>query len=659
MVDLKNTAHLKYRGDIDGLRAVSILLVILFHAFPKELPGGFLGVDVFFCISGFLISGIIMNGLDREQFSFVDFYNRRAKRIFPNLALVLVASLGIGWFVLLPSEFRAVGKNTFGGAFFVSNIFRMLEIGYFDVTANLKPLLHLWSLAVEEQFYLILPVLLFAINEWGKRWNAVVIFALIVLSFLVNLEFVSSHPAFTFFSLPTRGWELLLGVILQTAMREKKENFAKIPDILGWVALATLVAASFFFNANLRYPGAWAMIPVGATLLILATGHRPTGVGRALSARPLIYLGKISFSLYLWHWILLAYARISFAGNVTDIEAGIILIVATGLSAVTYEFWENPIRKSQNQRAIRFAWASLLTIGVLGGVIWSEKAMPRMGTRGKFIEQALEENGGTFAPQMDIIGGQLNIAKIDGATEETVILIGDSLMAQYYATAEALAKRQPARIRDLLFITKFGCTPLPGIEMNRVKDCDVFVRETRTFTQKNHVAAVVFSSAWAGFLEPGAKLLPGTSTLNLVDDETDEPIRVGTPEYKKVHDDLASWMRSLVKRGIKVHIVLPNPEGKVLSPRNAISRLTFKYMPEEVPKAPILSSQQQTRDTLKEVARQSGAKIIDPFEFLCTETDCAVRLVSGEYVYSDGIHIQGDVLRNKIRYLDEIFLRRE
>jgi peptidoglycan/LPS O-acetylase OafA/YrhL len=206
-------SHPKYRADIDGLRAIAVLGVVAFHAFPELLPGGFIGVDIFFVISGFLISTIIFENIEAKSFSFVDFYCRRIRRIFPALLLVIAASFAFAWFVLLPAEFKQLGKHILGGAGFFSNLLLWSESGYFDKSAEAKPLLHLWSLGIEEQFYIVWPLLLWAGWKLRINWLAL-IFSITVLSFFLNLHMVYADAVATFYSPLTRFWELSVGAVL-------------------------------------------------------------------------------------------------------------------------------------------------------------------------------------------------------------------------------------------------------------------------------------------------------------------------------------------------------------------------------------------------------------------------------------------------------------
>lgn len=319
----KSRVNTSYRADIDGLRGIAVLLVVLYHGFPTRFTGGFVGVDIFFVISGFLISNVIIEGLQENRFSFLDFYARRIRRIFPALALVLFASFAFGWFVLFPGEYQQLGKYIGGGAGFIGNIVTLNEAGYFDTRASLKPLLHLWSLGVEEQFYFVWPILLFL--SWRWRFGALAIASIIlVVSFVVNMDLTATDPTAAFYLPITRFWELMLGCLLATIQAKRislttyfsrqfdfkstTANFSKeATAVLGIVLIS---AASYFVTSQKQFPGTWALVPTVGAMLLIAVGGT-SFIGRwFLANRALVYVGLISYPLYLWHWPILSFARI-------------------------------------------------------------------------------------------------------------------------------------------------------------------------------------------------------------------------------------------------------------------------------------------------------------------------------------------------------------
>lgn len=356
--------HPKYRGDIDGLRAVAVLSVLLYHAFPQRVSGGFVGVDIFFVISGFLISGIILDGLNRDSFRFRDFYARRVKRIFPSLIVVLCASLTLGWFVLLPKDYKALGEHVAAGAGFISNLLLWSESGYFDKSAELKPLLHLWSLGIEEQFYIVWPPILYAAVRWRARLTGTLAL-LLICSFLLNVRLAATNPVADFYSPLSRFWELLAGGFLAHLTQRGHVALSvgantTIRTILSLAGMCLIIAAIFWFDSRINFPGAWALIPVIGSCLLIAAGPSALVNRTLLSSRPFIFIGLISYPLYLWHWPLLALARIEFAGTPPTAIRATLLGLSILLAYLTYRFVERPVRFSADSR-----WTAPRLFGVM------------------------------------------------------------------------------------------------------------------------------------------------------------------------------------------------------------------------------------------------------------------------------------------------------
>jgi peptidoglycan/LPS O-acetylase OafA/YrhL len=325
-----------YRPDIDGLRALAVLAVILFHTFPKVMPGGFVGVDIFFVISGYLITQIVLNDLENNRFSAAIFYARRVRRIFPALIVVLIVTFALGWHLLLPAELTSLGKNIVASALFSANLMLLSEVGYFDLAAHMKPLLHLWSLGIEEQFYLVWPWILWLLP---RRWLRSAIIAMIVGSFALNIATITDHPSSTFYLPFTRAWELLAGALLtQIPRQDRRTN-----EALGVCGLSAILISLFFFDAHTAFPGWAAAVPViGAAFLIMS--ERSFVNRLAFTHRTAINVGLISYPLYLWHWPLLVFAEIYKFRPLTDVQRGLVIGATFVLASLTYKFLERPIR---------------------------------------------------------------------------------------------------------------------------------------------------------------------------------------------------------------------------------------------------------------------------------------------------------------------------
>lgn len=345
---------LKYRPDIDGLRAIAVIAVITFHLFPTLLPGGFAGVDMFFVISGYLISSIIFKSLQAGTFSFSDFYIRRIKRIFPTLILILTFTCLVGWMLFLKTEFVYFGKMIRSTATFTSNIFIYADVSNFE-SVIFNPLLHIWSLSLEEQFYIVFPIMTFFMFKI-RKFLLPVLFLVFIASFTANVYFVQGHPSGVFHLLPTRAWELLMGTLLAYSVIFKYNPINVInKNILACIGLSLIIASFTLLNANQLYfaavkssflfPGWLALLPtLGTTILIATSGTWINN--RLLSFKPIVWTGLVSYSLYLWHWPLFSFASVYTNNKVDTISRLIILITAFVLAGLTTFYLEKPIRHS-------------------------------------------------------------------------------------------------------------------------------------------------------------------------------------------------------------------------------------------------------------------------------------------------------------------------
>jgi peptidoglycan/LPS O-acetylase OafA/YrhL len=357
-----------YRPDIDGLRAVAVAAVVLGHAFPSLAPGGFIGVDVFFVISGFLISSVILRSRDRGRFSALAFYQGRVRRIFPSLILVLLACLVFGWYSLWFEEFRQLCKHTFSASAFVSNVALWREAGYFDTASEQKPLLHLWSLGVEEQFYLLWPLVL-VLTFSRRMWCGATLSVAIAGSFLWNVLWTFTSPTSAFYLLQCRLWELAAGGLL--AVVSLQAQLPGGPRLRQWGAAAglALLGIATWLLSPAAFPGWWALLPTVGTLLLIAAGPE-AAVNRVLSLRPVVFVGLISYPLYLWHWPMLAFARI-IAGGTPALGVRVVMIVASPLLAwLTYRMIEMPIRRSRHPAIVLALVAVMGVTGLFGLAVY-------------------------------------------------------------------------------------------------------------------------------------------------------------------------------------------------------------------------------------------------------------------------------------------------
>jgi peptidoglycan/LPS O-acetylase OafA/YrhL len=478
-----------YRPDIDGLRAVAVLAVVAFHAFPERLPGGYAGVDVFFVISGFLISSIILRDLEAGTFSVANFYGRRVRRIFAALIVVLAATLVIGSFVLFPHEYRQLGRHVLGGAGFVSNLLLWSEAGYFDEAAEAKPLLHLWSLGIEEQFYILWPVLL----AWSSRARVRLLpvsLLLFAASFVLNVVTTGRDPEAAFYSPATRLWELMAGSVLACLVvrGQLPARGAAMRSIAG---AALIVAALTLLDPGSAFPGWWALLPVAGTALVIS-GDRDGWCNRLLSARALVWMGLISFPLYLWHWPLLSFLRIASESATPTRELRVAaVVVSVLLASLTYWFVERPVRTGGHRRLKVWTLSAGMACIAVAGLAASRSVGPR-GDLPAEVERlaAFRYDYRTAYRSGACFIGAVEDARAFGACggDGQLVLWGDSHAAHLYPGVRAFAP-------DAAQYTKAGCPPLVNADVGSLH-CRAVNDAIVARIRRDVPARVVLAGAW-------------------------------------------------------------------------------------------------------------------------------------------------------------------
>src|SRR6478736_853600 len=365
----------KYRPDIDGLRAFAEVSVVLYHAFPKVITGGYVGVDVFFVISGFLISKILFAEIAEHRFLFMSFYGRRIRRIFPALAVCLAAVLAYGFVSLTPDELAQLGKHVFFGAGFLSNIVLWSESGYFDGAATFKPLLHLWSLGIEEQFYILWPALLWVVFRLKAKVGRLLI-VLFLASFAINVALTITDISAAFYLPVSRFWELLAGAAL--AWRRQIVLSLIVRSWISVAGLAALVTSAVFFTAEMRFPGWLALLPVAGAVAIILAGPEAAVNRIVFSNRAAVFVGLISYPLYLWHWPLISYAYVIRMGKPpTPLMATALVAVSFLLAWATYRFIEYPVRfGAHRHRRTQIVAACMVALGTCGLAVWTKGGFP-------------------------------------------------------------------------------------------------------------------------------------------------------------------------------------------------------------------------------------------------------------------------------------------
>lgn len=499
-----------YRPDIDGLRACAVAIVVLYHAFPKLLPGGFIGVDVFFVISGYLISTLIIENLANESFGLGEFYSRRMRRIFPALGLVLLTSLTLAWFILTPAEYKQLGKHAAAGAGFVSNIVFWNEAGYFDTVATQKPLLHLWSLGVEEQFYILWPALLWL--AWRKKINLLRLLAICTLaSFALSIRETETNSVAAFYSLPTRLWELSSGSLLALAkLSDVRTSKLATPiwnrplqflrDVASIIGLLLLLAGAYTVHENYAFPGWWAALPAASAILIMASG-KAAFANRIILANPLcVWLGLISYPLYLWHWPLLTLTQIWADQELSTTATTSVLLISIMLSLLTFKYVESPIRSGRFKfDASKILIPSMLTIGSLGLAIFALNGIPSRFPL--LVQRILQTNddralytrkGTCFLNPEQSFKNFVHCDDQPSFGKESIVLWGDSHAAFLWPGINASF----GQTTNLYQRTASGCPPIVGLVIKHRQNCKLINDEILAWLKQVHPNRIIIAAHW-------------------------------------------------------------------------------------------------------------------------------------------------------------------
>lgn len=628
-----------YRAEIDGLRGIAVLAVIGFHAFPDYFPGGFVGVDVFFVISGFLISSIILRQLSRSQFTFLDFYSRRIRRIFPALLVVLAASLLFGGLVLLPNELAQLGKHIGSAAAFASNFTLWFESGYFDTTAEFKPLLHLWSLGIEEQFYLLWPMLLLLLWKRPRVFRGSV--ALLTLGSFVLCLVIGPRNSVTNFYFPLcRFWELGLGCLLAVAKgwpgsvagwfgRQPLQpalsaRLSAIADFSLPIVGALLIAgAMLLFDRRTAFPGWAALVPTIGAMCVIAVRSASWFQRRVMASGVLVFIGAISYPLYLWHWPTLSFAAILAAGTPSIAVRAIAVLLSFVLAWLTFVLFERPVRV-QRSGAVSVALATGLAIlGLAGLGMYLLRGFPeRFDVAVQMLTSEPRRND--LCPEEFRRHRLFNYCKGTQTSPPEVLFLGDSRAQSVYdGVADVIGTRH-----SLNLLARGGCPPIFGVDLHyrKQKGCmdvwNTFVK----YAQEVKPRVVVVIGDGAHLFDPAEATLEQSSTLATQEDA----FKYG------VH----GLVTALGKASRVIYIrQLPYFETSPSCFLRPI-RLPGSECSPSVPRSAVEATTTSVDAILDELRREMPQlELVNSVAALCDATSCSQQLPSGELLYVDEFHL--------------------
>lgn len=529
--------EMTYRPDIDGLRALAVVPVVLYHAGFAFFSGGFIGVDVFFVISGYVISNSIIGMLNKGQFSIGEFYRRRIVRIFPALFAVLALSWIVGYFMLLPPSFLDYSKSVIASVLFYSNIYFWQSINYFNAAADLKPLLHTWSLSVEEQFYIFMPVAMYVIYKFfNKKWSLFIAPA-IILSFSLSCFMLDKAPSANFYLLPTRAWELLLGafVALCSIPKIERKQYRELFAVIGILCISVPI---FLYDKLMPFPGYGALLPcLGAALIIWTGKDLPdadkTFVAKALSLKYVIFIGLISYSLYLVHWPVIVYIKYYRLGELNYLDSMLVLIISLLLAYLSWRYVEQPFRKIRTnvKPVILTGGVTILLVASVGLLGWNKNGFKERFP--DFVEkESFEKITGKvgtcfFMNAKNYSKWNAEDCKVEGLQERNVLLWGDSF-ANHYMPGIKINKEYLDF--NTYQYTSAGCPPILEYESYARPSCKNFNENALDMIDRLNIETVILSAKWTDYESRGLDKIK--STLVALDKKGVKYILIGqSPQY--------------------------------------------------------------------------------------------------------------------------------
>jgi peptidoglycan/LPS O-acetylase OafA/YrhL len=632
---------LTYRPDIDGLRAIAILSVVFFHASIPGFSGGFVGVDIFFVISGYLITSLILKDMDNGCFSFYKFYLRRAKRIFPALIVVLAATTAAAWFVVFPFEFQKFGRSLLHTTFFASNFYFAQDAGYFSAPSIDKPLLHTWSLAIEEQFYIVFPTMLaLFLPRLGRNKTPLMLLATAALSLLVAEILVRSGSETAFYMPHVRAWELLLGgfVVFQ---QDRIQLGRRLTLLLSAFGLGAIVFATTMFGSTMLFPGLNAILPCGGTaLLLFVGGKQSTPIQAIISVTPIRFVGQVSYSLYLWHWPLFSLTHYHLDRVPNAVETAVLIGASFSLAILSWRFVEQPVRTSKIGLTnplcgIALTSAPFVPLAVIGAVFLVTKGFPwrlpppiadvyiQSMTKPAFLKGCASQ------------GCRFGVPPKNNSYD--IVIWGDS-HAQHFAPV--FKKLADSVGLSGVLLTQNGCAPILNVTVlnnDHVirKECRDKDRIIKEFVANNeNVKLIVIAARWSLYMSED-----NNETRYLV---TDRNADISTRNSRLVAaEELQKTVNYFRDKGLNVVVVGQVPQFSFVPIRCNIRKL---LSPQNAPDCSVSLEEQYSRylsysnKLIAQLNNDPRVGRIFPHEFLCDNTTCK-SLLNGVIMYHDRDHL--------------------
>ncbi len=608
-----------HRNEIDGLRAFAILPVILFHAGFESFKGGFIGVDIFFVISGYLITNLIINNLNQQSFVLRNFYERRVRRLLPGLFVVMLACIPIAWMFMLPSDLKYFGQSLVSVSTFSSNVFFWIKTGYFDSSAELNPLLHTWSLAVEEQYYIIFPLILVLIWKRGYLFSGSIIFCALIVSLLLSNWGSDTFPDFAFYMLPTRAWEILTGALLAIILlqRNKIFNSKLINQFLSLAGLGLIIYSFFIFDSSTPFPSFKTLIPIFGTALIILTANKGTLAFKFLTLGPIVTMGLISYSAYLWHQPILAFARYRLVEDLSLITVFALCSLSIVIAYASWKWLETPFRNPQivSSKLILQLTMSLIVILVSFGLYlhYTNGALNRVPP--DYLATSFYKDLNKAPSKVGLYGKNCvsdlpELCTISSINENVTLLLGDSHSADFSNNFYKFASQKDIGAFQL---SMGGCSFMASLS-NENKMCEKASLLLRELIELKKIDRIIFITNQYKHLS----YLP-------------------EPEANKNIDYFIDTISAALKNNIQVIYFKPRPSFKLSVPRAALMQKLNN---------PIIvnSRYKNLLDSQIDSIKDENFAVFDQHEIiinkLCDENlDCNGGLFEARPFYSDTNHL--------------------
>lgn len=621
---------MKYRPDVDGLRAIAVTLVVLFHA-GLGFTGGFIGVDVFFVISGFLITGLLLKEHDAGTFSITHFWVRRIRRIIPAASVMVVAVLVASFFFLLPDDFVSTAKSAIAQQVMSSNIYFWRNIDYFAGPAELKPLLHTWSLSVEEQFYVFYPALFMLLHRLGRKTLLCVLSIIGLLSFASSLYGVQHDTSFAFFQLPTRAWELIIGGIVCFLPSPKRIPSWAIA-LTSFVCLAMILYTGWCYSSATPFPGAAALPPCFATaIFIYVNSVRVSAPAKAISAKPIVAVGLMSYSLYLWHWPLFAFWR-GFYGEPETVPALVLLAVSSLIAYCSWRFIETPLRRpapSWTYKTYFFA-ATLSTIGIttLSVGIWQMDGIPNRTPK---TQALLPTVALPTIPKCNLKDAtNMGFPVIGNATESPKVLFwGDSHL---HCMFDAIDQTLKSNSLAAAFATHGGFPPLLDAWcLGRPSEAILTWNDAvMSYIREREISDVVLVARWTMYVEG---LPNGSREVIVVDSETKPDQELDGSTMAR---SLARTINAIEQAGARVWILTQVPTQQGLPARRSFFAATFGSGDVKGSSFAWNQDRHHKANAIIDQMRSANTNVLDTWQFCFDESkDSKVADENGWYYHDD------------------------